>query len=66
MTAACGGSDAIGLLNCGTTCTRTAGVLGDYGPATAAQLSAPFDVACTPSGHLVIADTENDAVRWMW
>ena len=37
--------------------------LGDGGPATKAQLSAPADVAVDTAGNLVITDTENGRVR---
>ncbi len=43
--------------------TGTAGYSGDGGPATAAQLNTPSDVAITPNGILYIADTYNNVVR---
>ncbi len=39
------------------------GFYGDGGPATAADLSIPDDVAVDHAGNLVIADTSNDRVR---
>jgi len=43
--------------------TGTAGYSGDGGPATAAELNTPSDVAITPNGTLYIADTYNNVVR---
>jgi hypothetical protein len=43
--------------------TATAGYTGDSGPATAAELSGPEDVAPLPSGGYLIADTLNNVVR---
>ena len=42
--------------------TGTAGAAGDGGPATSAQLNAPWDVAVDTLGNLYIADFRNDAV----
>jgi len=41
------------------------GFTGDGGPATRARLNQPKGVATTPDGGLVIADAENDAVRYI-
>src|SRR5262245_53893620 len=43
--------------------TRTAGISGDGGPATAAQLNGPWGLALDPQGHLFIADAANHRVR---
>ncbi|MBS2028368.1 MAG: hypothetical protein JST54_10725 [Deltaproteobacteria bacterium] len=44
----------------------TANFAGDYGAATAAELNAPYGIAFTGGGHLVIADYGNNAVRYVW
>jgi sugar lactone lactonase YvrE len=46
--------------------TGTAAYLGDYVPATTAQLYQPWGLALTPAGHLVIADYYNYAFREIW
>ncbi|HXI94590.1 MAG TPA: hypothetical protein VNG04_00575, partial [Candidatus Acidoferrum sp.] len=43
--------------------TGTAGMLGDNGPATSAQLNQPVSVAVDSSGNVYISDLMNDAVR---
>jgi streptogramin lyase len=43
--------------------TGTKGYTGDGGPATAAQLDNPFDVAFDKAGHLYFSDTNNHVVR---
>ncbi|HEY0758068.1 MAG TPA: Ig-like domain repeat protein [Acidisarcina sp.] len=43
--------------------TGLAGSTGDSGPAVAALLNAPWNVACDKSGALFIADTGNNRVR---
>src|SRR6185437_1315920 len=42
---------------------RPAGLSGDGGAATEAQLNAPDDVTVDPAGNILIADTENSRVR---
>jgi sugar lactone lactonase YvrE len=43
--------------------TGTAGMLGDNGPATSAQLNQPVSVAVDSLGNVYISDLMNDAVR---
>ena len=43
--------------------TGQAGLSGDGGPAAAARLNRPFDVAVDDAGHLYISDLLNHRVR---
>ena len=47
----------------GTVCTLGCGYSGDGGPATAAMLNTPSDVAVADDGTLYIADTDNSCIR---
>ncbi len=47
----------------GTTCTTGCGYAGDGGPATAAMLNTPTDVAVATDGTIYVSDTDNSCVR---
>ena len=62
------GNDRIRKVDTSGTITTIAGsgasgFSGDGGPATAARLNSPADVAVDGSGNLYIADTGNDRIR---
>jgi hypothetical protein len=44
---------------------RTAGYSGDGGAATSAEINGPSGVAIAPSGAIAIADTSNNAIRFV-
>ncbi|MHC4499218.1 MAG: NHL domain-containing protein, partial [Planctomycetota bacterium] len=46
-----------------TAAGTTAGLSGDNGPATAAQLASPVDAAVDTAGNIYIADYNNDRIR---
>ena len=46
--------------------TGAAGFAVDHGPASGAQLNAPWTAILDPAGNLLIADTGNSAVRMIW
>ncbi len=54
---------AVGVITRFAGTVGTAGSAGDDGPATGAQLNAPFGVAVTADGGFLIADTFNQVVR---
>jgi sugar lactone lactonase YvrE len=43
--------------------TGTAGALGDYGPAIAAQISSPWALAFDPAGGMVVSEQGNHGLR---
>ncbi len=59
------GNDRVRKVSNGVITTVAGGgpSLGDNGPATSAQLYAPYDVAVDTAGNLYIADSGNDRVR---
>src|SRR5512144_1548309 len=54
-----GGDQTIGTI----AGTGTAGIAGDGGPATSAQLNEPIGVAVDAQGNVYIADHANNAIR---
>jgi sugar lactone lactonase YvrE len=46
--------------------TGSSGFGGEYGPATAAAITAPSDLAFLPGGHFVLADSANACLRIVW
>ncbi len=68
------GADLVRVISSGTISTvagtSTAGTpipgfAGDNGPATSAQVHAPWEGAVA-NGHLVFSDTFNNAIREVW
>ena len=55
--------DAQGIARIIASRGQTCGYSGDGGPATAASLSSPFDVAVDAAGNLFIADYGNSRIR---
>lgn len=55
--------DGAGVISLVAGTPNTAGYSGDGGPATAATLNTPSDVAVAPDGAIIIADTMNHVVR---
>ena len=55
--------DAAGVISTVAGSERFGGFGGDGGPAVAAQLRNPYDVALDGAGNLYIADTSNDRIR---